>query len=117
MTSLIYRKPLLRNSQQLDPRETQFLRISSLDLRFYAQNLSAEEEQDYSDNAEETARDELPSSPTLLNNNAQSLVYLGVILFFIGIIAAIGLVNRRIAFGGIFALMVCAAIAIVFLPL
>ncbi|MDY7013606.1 MAG: hypothetical protein SVX43_08365 [Cyanobacteriota bacterium] len=70
-----------------------------------------------SERTEEEENVELPPSPTLINRNAQTLAYVGVILFLVGTIAAIGLVSRKIAFATIFAFMLGLAIAIVFLPL
>ena len=117
MTSFVVLKSPSPEFKCINLNETHFFRIDSFSLSFYTQEKRAEESQTYPETTEEPSEVELPPSPTLINRNAQNLVYLGVILFFVGAIAAIGLVSRRVVFAIIFALMLCLALAIVFLPL
>lgn len=66
---------------------------------------------------EERSSVEPPSSPSLINRNAQNIVYLGVLLLLLGVIAAIGLVSRKVVLAVIFALMLSLAIAALLLPI
>jgi hypothetical protein len=117
MSPLVFSKSLSSEFKYFDLRNAQFFGFSALNSSFDTQEKPAEEPQTYPETTEERLEVELPPSPTLINRNAQSLVYLGVILFFVGAIAAIGLVSRKVVFAIIFALMLGLAIAIVFLPL
>ncbi|MBD2579647.1 hypothetical protein [Oscillatoria sp. FACHB-1406] len=56
------------------------------------------------------------AAPSLIDVNAQSLGYVGVILFALTIAAAVGLVRRRRVIGIILALMGALAIAAFVLP-
>jgi hypothetical protein len=88
-----------------------FYSISGQYIVIYPQFQRIENANPTENTTEERSVVEPPTPPSLINRNAQNIVYLGVFLLLLGIIAAIGLVSRKIVLALILTLMLSLAIA------
>ncbi|MGD2180399.1 hypothetical protein [Lusitaniella coriacea] len=82
-------------------------------LSFWVENPTFPESNNEPSSATQTPQ--IPPEPdTLIHFTAQNFVYLGVFLLFLSIIAAIGLVSRKITHIAIFVILVSLAVIALF---